>query len=319
MKRLLLALLLIPAVALAWQPTRPITAYIGFGPGSGNEISFRGVVAEIERVNPKTSFIVQTMPGADGTVSVNYSSKLPADGYSLNVTSSMAVWVTNEAFSPENIQYRLEDLYPVLSIGSSPMVIVARNESRVNTALEFIKYIQRPTVPVNIGLGGTVPYLAYGLIMSKAHGDSKQVKEVIYKGPAQALVDVAGNHIEFAILPISVAAPMIKAGKVKAIAITGVKRPKGFEKIDIMNDIIPGVVVNAMWSITLPRNTPRDVADWYVAAFGQAIRSDAVKQYFDENYIVTATDLDPKTAKKQMDDLRSEYLPMALKLRKKQN
>ena len=51
MKRLLLALLLIPAVAMAWQPTRPITAYIGYGPGSGNEQSFRGVVAEIERLS----------------------------------------------------------------------------------------------------------------------------------------------------------------------------------------------------------------------------------------------------------------------------
>lgn len=316
MKKLLFSLLLIPVVAMAWQPTRPITAYIGYGPGSGNEQSFRGVVAEIERTNPGVVFIVQNMPGADGTISLNHSFKLPPDGYSLNVTGNLSTWVTNDAFNPEIVQYRLDDLYPVLSLATSPQVIVARNDSRINTAREFVKYIQNPGRPVNIAIGSTVQYLIFGLVMSKGHGDPVQVKQIMYKGPAQALADVAGGHTEFGMMPLSVAAPMIKLGKVKLIALTGTQRPRGFERADVMNDVLPGVVVNAMWNITLPKNTPQEVVDWYVKTFTKAIQSENVRRYFEENYMFAATDLDPKTAKKELDLLRERYLPMAQKLKK---
>lgn len=303
-------------MASAWQPTKPITAYIGYGPGSGNEQSFRGVAAEIERTNPGVTFIVQNMPGADGVLSVNHSSKQVPDGYSINVTGNLSTWVTNEAFNPEIIQYRIDDLYPVLSLATSPQVIVARPNSQVSTAREFVKYIQKPGKPVNIAIGSTVQYLIFGLVMTKGQGDQKLVKQVMYKGPAQALLDVAGGHTEFGMMPLSVAAPMIKSGKVKLIALTGAKRPKGFERAEVMNDVLPGVVVNAMWNITLPKNTPKEVVDWYVRTFGTAIRSDNARRYFEENYMIAATDLDPKTARKVLDELRAEYLPMSLKLKK---
>jgi tripartite-type tricarboxylate transporter receptor subunit TctC len=302
--------------AFAWQPTKPITAYIGYGPGSGNEQSFRGVAAEIERTNPKVTFVIQNMPGADGVISVNHSSKLPPDGYSINVTGNLSTWVTNEAFNSEITQYKINDLNPILSLATSPQVIVARPNSQVNTAKDFVKYIQKPGKPVNIAIGSTVQYLIFGLVMTKGQGDQALVKQIMYKGPAQALLDVAGGHTEFGMMPLSVAAPMIKSGKVKLIALTGTKRPKGFEKADVMNDVLPGVVVNAMWNITLPKNTPPDVVDWYVSTFSKAIKSENVKKYFEENYMIGATDLDPVSAKKELDQLRSEYLPISLKLKK---
>ena len=304
------------ASAFAWQPTKPIIAYIGYGPGSGNEQSFRGVVAEIERTNPGVIFIIQNMPGADGIASVNHTSKLPPDGYSLNVTGNLSTWVTNDAFNPELTSYKLDDLYPVLSLATSPQVIVARTNSKVNTAKEFVRYIQNPGKPVNIAIGSTVQYLIFGLVMTKGYGDQQLVKQIMYRGPAQALTDVAGGHTEFGMMPLSVAAPMINSCKVKLIALTGIKRPKGFEKAEVMNDVLPGVVVNAMWNVTLPKNTPKEVVDWYVETFSRAIHSANVKRYFEENYMIAATDLNPVTAKKELDQLRSEYLPMSLKLKK---
>ena len=188
MKKLLISLLLIPAIALAWEPTKPITAYIGYGPGSGNEQSFRGVIAEIERTNPKVSFIVQNMPGADGVISVNHSYKLPPDGYSLNVTGNLSTWVTNDAFNPEIAQYTSDDLYPVLSLATSPQCIVARQTSKINSAKDFVKYIQHPGQPVNIAIGSTVQYLIFGLVMTKGRGDQQLVKQVMYKGDRKSVV-----------------------------------------------------------------------------------------------------------------------------------
>jgi tripartite-type tricarboxylate transporter receptor subunit TctC len=304
------------AHAWAWQPSKSIVAYIGYAPGSGNEISFRGVAAEIERTNPGVKFVIQNMPGGDGSVSVNHSSKLPADGLSLNVTGNLSTWVTNEAFNPEILQYKLDDLLPVLSLATSPQVIVAHPSSKIQNAREFAKYIQSPGKPVNVAIGSTVQYLIFGLVMTKGNGDKKQVKQIMYKGPMQALVDTVSGHTEFGMMPLSVAAPQIKAGKVRLIALTGTQRLPGFEKADVMNEVLPGVIVNAMWNITLPKNTPPDIVDWYVKTFSTAIKSPNVKRYFEENYMIAARDLDPASARRDLDRLRQEYLPISLKLRK---
>ena len=305
---------ILATAAQAWEPTRPITAYIGYGPGSGNEVSFRGVMVEIERTNPRVNFVVQNMPGADGVISVNHSSKQAPDGHSLNVTGNLSTWVTNDAFNSEIAQYKLDDLYPVLSLATSPQVIVARTSSEINTAQEFVRYIRNPGRDVNIAIGSTVQYLIYGLVMERAHGDHKRVRQIMYKGPAQALLDVAGGHTEFGMMPLAVAAPLIEAGKVRLIAVTSRNRAPQFPNVPAINELLPGVTVMAMWNITLPKNTPKEVVDWYVKTFSTAIKSDNVQRYFRENYMTAATDLDPATAKKELEELRQKYLPMAKKL-----
>lgn len=316
MKQILALLLLVPSLVMAqWQPTKPIVAYIGYAPGSGNEISFRGVAAEIERTNPGVKFIVQNMPGADGVTSVNHSYKLPGDGHSLNVTGNLSTWVTNEAFNPELAQYKIDDLLPVLSLATSPQVIVAHPSSKITTARDFVKYIQNPGRPVNVAIGSTVQYLIFGLVMTKGNGDKQQVKQIMYRGPAQALLDTVGGQTEFGMMPLSVAAPQIKAGKVRLIALTGTQRLPGFERADVMNEVLPGVIVNAMWNITLPKNTPPEIVDWYVRTFSTAIKSANVKRYFEENYMIAARDLDPVSARRDLDKLRQDYLPMSRKLR----
>jgi tripartite-type tricarboxylate transporter receptor subunit TctC len=73
MKKIIIGLLLatIAMVAYAWEPTRPINVLIGFAPGSGNEIGFRGVGSILEKSNPKINFVIENKPGADGVVDMN--------------------------------------------------------------------------------------------------------------------------------------------------------------------------------------------------------------------------------------------------------
>lgn len=315
MKKLLtVAMLLVSLSAFAWEPTKPITAIVGYGPGSGNEICFRAVAAEIERTHPKVSFVVQNIPGADGIIAANQAVKLPPDGLSLNVTGNLSTFVTNEAFTPDAIRYKYEDLNPILSCGTSPQVIVAHPSSKVKTAKDFVKYIKNPGKPVNIAIGSNVQYLIFGLVMDTAQGDTKNVKQIMYKGPMQALMDVAGGQTEFGMMPLSVAAQMIKAGKVNLIALTGDKRQPQFKDTPIISEYLPGVVVMAMWNITLPKETPKEIVDWYVKEFSTAIKSENVQKYFHENYINTPPDLDPVSSRKVINDLRNRYLAKSLYL-----
>ncbi len=316
MKKLLVAMLLIPTLAFAWEPTKPITALIGFGPGSGNELSFRGVAAEIEKNNPKVNFVIKNMPGADGVLAANELTRSAPDGYTIHISGNLSTYVTNEAFDTHAIRYKFEDLYPILSIATSPQVIVARPNSKVNTAKEFVKYIQKPEQPVNIAYGSNVQLLIYNLVMNKAGGDRNMVKQIGYKGPMQALMDVVGGHTEFGMMPLAVAAPQINAGKVKLIAVTGDKRHPAYPNVPKIAEYLPGVEVMAMWNVTVPKDTPKDVVEWYVSTFSTAMKSESVKKYFADNYMTVAPDLNPADAKKVIENLRERYLPTALVIKK---
>lgn len=316
MKKLLVAMLLIPALAFAWEPTKPITAIVGYGVGSGNEISFRGVAAEIEKTHPKVNFLIKNVPGADGVLGANELTKSAPDGHTIHISGNLSTYVTNEAFDTQAIRYKYDDLYPILSIATSPQVIVARPNSKVNTAKEFIKYIQKPDQPVNIAYGSNVQLLIYNLVMNKAGGDRDKVKQIGYKGPMQALMDVVGGHTEFGMMPLAVAAPQINAGKVKLIAVTGDKRHPAYPNVPKIAEYLPGVEVMAMWNVTVPKETPKEVVDWYVKEFSTAMKSEYVKKYFADNYMTAATDLNPADAKKVIENLRERYLPTALVIKK---
>lgn len=315
MKKLLLSLIMLPTLAFAWQPTKPIISYIGYGPGSGNEVAFRGVIAEIEKTTPGVNFVVQNVPGADSVISVNQSYKLPADGHSLNVTS-IANFGINEVFNPEGMLWTVNDLNPVLGIASSPMVILAKPSSKVNNIEDLIRYFKNPGRPVNVAVGSASQQILFGQIMEKISGDLKSVKTVMYKGPSQALQDVAAEpQVEFAILPLAVSAPMIDSGKIKIVGLSGNKRMPQFPNTQLVKDFVPGVVVQASWQVTLPNGASKEIVDWYVTTFTKAIKSENVKKYFENNYMVPSDSLTPESIKKEMYDLRSVFIPLGRRIK----
>ena len=96
MKRLITLLLLLPALAFAWEPTKPITVLIGNQPGSGNEVGFRAISAIVMRDNPKANFVIELKPGADSTIAMNMLYDARPDGYTIAIPSYMSTFVTND-------------------------------------------------------------------------------------------------------------------------------------------------------------------------------------------------------------------------------
>lgn len=316
MKKLItFLLLLVASTAHAWEPTQTITAIVGFGPGSGNELSFRAVAAEIERTNPRVHFVIQNMPGAESTISANYIARSAPDGYTLNVTGNLSTYVASEVFNADLVQYKPNELLPVLSIGTSPLAIIAKQDSKVDNVTDLVHYMKTTTQQINIGSGSSTHHLLYLLLVDGSGANPKTVKMIRYKGPAQVLSDVAGGHIELGILPLAVAAPLIESNKVKLVGLSGDSKMHRFKNTQLVKDVIPGAVVMAMWNITIPGNTPQPIVDWYVKTFQQALRSPAVKKYFEENYMVIAKDQDPESSASGIAALRYKYIPLAQKLK----
>lgn len=316
-KKLLLALLLVPVLGQAqtWQPPRQVTATVGYAPGSGNELSFRGIAAIVEKNNPGTSFVVNNMPGAGEVVGLNWFTKLPTDGANLFIASQQGVFTATEIWYPELAKFRPMDLEFVTTIAKSPLAVVASINSRTNTPKELIERLKNTKDPITFGLGATAHKIVFEYLMEKGGGNQTQVKTVMYKGPGQVMQDIGGNHIEFGILPTAVAYPLVKAGKAKYIALAGEQRLAQISDVPLWKDTIPGLNVYAAWMITMPPGTPRAQVDYYNKLFVPAIRSQQAREFFEANLMFTVPEEHtPDGARAYIVNLRQQWMPYIRKI-----
>jgi tripartite-type tricarboxylate transporter receptor subunit TctC len=316
MKKLLLAMLMVPSLVLAqWAPNRPVTATIGFAPGSGNEISFRKASDIVMKQNPGVSFFVETRPGADAAVAGNAFMTAASDGLHLMVPSHMSLFVTNDIWQKDIKRYEYNSFKPAVTLGKSPLVLVASSKSSVNTPQEFVKYITNGK-PVNVAVGGGAHRMAYEYIMLKTRADPRQIQSVSFNGPAPAVQSVASydgrTGTEFGIMPIAVARPLIEAGKVKPIGLTGGPRLKALPNVPLLSDVVPGLKVYAGWTVVLPPQTPNTIVDWYVDRFSKAILSREYQDWAEQNYIIIDRDeLNPRGVMAYAEELRTAFAPIA--------
>jgi hypothetical protein len=323
MKQWLLALLMcvgLASTAQAWEPTKPVTVIVGNTPGAGNEIAFRKLADIIQKSGVKFNYVVENRPGADSVIANNYFLKEPADGYSINLPSHMSSYVTNDIWEKSVKKYNYDSFVDVLTMGKSPLVLVAHPSSKVNTPQDFVKLINTTTKPINVAVGGGAHRTAFEFLMEKGKGDRDQVKPIKFNGPAPAVQSVASFDpnfagTEFGIMPIAVARPLVEAGRVKAIGFTGTQRMPQFPNVPLLRDVAPGINVYAAWAIQLPPNTPKDIVDWYQKTFSTAIRSNEYKEWRELNVVFyEENELTPQGLRKQMDDLRSTFLPVLNKI-----
>jgi len=312
MKKILLILLFfISTTASAWEPTKPVTTVIGFAPGSGNELSFRGFSSLIEKQNPKINFIIENRAGADGTIGMNYFINLPADGHHIYIASHQGIWVTSEFAHPGAKKYTLDDFEYGLTLAKSPLAIIAHHKSVTTTPSEFISRMKRSEEPISIAAGSGAHKLAYEYMMTHIKGNRDLIKTIPYKGPAQAGQDVAGGHVEFGIIPIAVANVLVKSGKVKIIGITSEYKLEGLKDIPLMNDFVPGMNVYAAWGIIFPKGTNKEIINWYVNNFRAAINSPEGKQFVKDNLMFTdPNEQTPSGFETSMMELRKRWIPI---------
>lgn len=315
MKKLLIALALVPTLVLAWQPTKTITVIYPNGPGAGNEISFR-IVADIVERETGVAFKAEHRPGADGNIAINHFATVPADGYTVAMPACNSNWVTAEVWYPQTVKYNMFDFEPVANIAKSPLAFWAKIDSKVNTPEDLIREIRSRSRPLNFAIGGgghklAVEYLTDALAMPG--GD--RVQTVMYKGPAQALLDVLGGHVEFAVTPVGVGYPHAKAGKLKLIGLASEVPLKGLESAPLMSKYAPGLNLYGCWNLILPKGTPQDVQQWYRDNFIPAIRSVEAQKKFDDNFMfITRKEHTPAGVHAAMARLKSDWTPIARKI-----
>lgn len=319
MKKILSILLLLPCLVLAWEPTKPVTVIVGNTPGAGNEIAFRKLAEIVQKSNPKFVYAVQNIPGADSVIANNKVLESPGDGYTINLPSHMSSYVTNDIWEKKIKKYNYDSFVDVLTMGKSPLVLVANPKSIVNTPIDFIRYIHTSSKPINIAVGGGAHRTAYEYLIESAHGDRSLIRPIKFNGPAPAVQSVAQydgkTGTEFGIMPIAVARPLVESGKVKPIGFTGTRTMPQYPDVPLLNTVAPGINVYAAWSIQLPPNTPKEIVDWYQKTFSAAVRSKEYEEWRKLNVVFfEEKELTPAGLRKNMDELRTTFLPVLNKL-----
>ena len=313
MKRLLLLLFMLPVMALAWEPTRPVIVVIGNAPGAGNEIAFRKLSQIINRTNKKLTFVVENRAGADSVIAMNHMMTVTPDGHTIAAFNHMSQYVTQDIWQRNVKRYEYNSFEDVLTIGKSPLVLVAMSTSAVNTPDEFATLLRTTQHPVFVAVGSGAHRITLEYLMMKTGGNKNLVKHIAFNGPAQALNSVAGAQgTEFGILPLAVARPLIEAGRVRAIGITGDRKVAQMPNVPLLRMIAPGISVFAAWNLVLPPRTDRVIVDYYADLFARAINTAEYQEWMDQNLIfVDSRELDPDGLRQHAQELRKTFLPLA--------
>lgn len=315
MKKLFVLLFFMPLLAAAWQPTKPINVVFPNGPGAGNEISFF-IVADIVSKNTGVVFNREHKPGADGNIAINgFLNALP-DGHTIAVPACQSNWVTAEIWYPHLVKYDIMSFEPVTNIARSPLAFFAHPSSKVNTPEELVKDIIAKQRPINFAIGGGGHRLALEYLIEKTNVKDDKVQTAMYKGPAQALLDVMGGHVEFGITPIAVGYPHVQSGRLKLIGIANEKPLPGLEKVRLMHDVATGLYIHGCWNIILPKGTPEPIQKWYRDNFIPAIRSKEADVKFRENMMFITTDWhNPEGVRAAMHRMREVWQPIAKRIK----
>jgi tripartite-type tricarboxylate transporter receptor subunit TctC len=266
------------AAAQTW-PSRPITVIVPF-PAGGATDSLARYLAEQIRPILGQPIVIENVGGAAGSLGVGRAVRSAADGYTLSIGTSTTHVLTGGFYAlPFDL---LNDLEPVIRIGSEPLLIVGRKSFPADDLKGLIAWLKANPDKAsvgNAGVGGT-GHLT-GVSFQKETGTIFQ--SVPYRGNGPAMQDLLSGQIDFMIEPASNFRSLLAAGSVKPFAITGKTRLKSAADIPTADEAgLPGFFASLWYGLWVPKGTPKDIIAKLNATMVQVLADPQVKKHFDE-------------------------------------
>ncbi|WP_302409206.1 Bug family tripartite tricarboxylate transporter substrate binding protein [Comamonas kerstersii] len=260
-----------PAMAddAASYPNKPVTIVVGYPAGGSSDLVGRLVANEIEKHLGQT-VIVENLGGAGGAIGAQKVANAKPDGYTLLVGANNEIAIAN--MINKSIKYKISDFTPIGVVASQPMVLVASQKAGVKNTEAFYQAVK--TNPAKFSYGssgvGTALHLAGEMMKDQAQIDMQHVP---YRGVPALTNDVLGNNIEYGVFVLSSGLPLIKAGKVQAIATTEAKRYAATPDIPALAEhpAFKNVDINSWFAMMGPANMPAPVVAKIKEALNQTM------------------------------------------------
>jgi tripartite-type tricarboxylate transporter receptor subunit TctC len=256
-------------------PTKPIRLIVPFTAGGGTDISARVVGQKLsERL--ATSVVVDNRTGAGGMVGTEIVARAAPDGYTLVLVSS------SHAINPglhRRLPYdTVRDFAPVTLVVMSPGILVVHPAVPARTVKEFVDWVRSKPGQLTYGSAGngTPVHLAMELLKSIEGID---IAHAPYKGAAAAIPDLLGGHIVAMIPSTASVLPLVKAGKLRALAVTSRTRTAAAPEVPTMIESgVPGYEASSWYGLLAPAGTPRAIIARLNTETVQVLRMDEVRE-----------------------------------------
>lgn len=245
------------APALAQYPTKPLRLVVGLAPGGGTDITARTVAARLSDVLGQ-QVVVENRPGSGGLIAAEIVSKAPADGYTLLLGSISYSAIFASLY--KKLPYDpVKDFAPISLLATTPNVLCASLTFPPKSVAEFIAYAKANPGKVTYASSGNGSSLHLSMEYLKSL-TGIDVLHVPYKGGSTTIPDLIAGQIQIMFNNLPTQVPFIKAGKVRALAVTTAKRNAQFPDLPTMIEAgIPGFEVTVWYSMFAPAKTPKAI------------------------------------------------------------
>ena len=262
-----------PALGMAQAyPAKPVTVIVPFGAGGGVDSTARLVLPKMAELL-KQSVVIENVPGAAGTIGTQRVARSPADGYTLLFAVASPLNVA-PLVNPQAVRYdTFKDFTPLATVAVGPFVLIGRPGLPAANTAELVRLARAQPGKLNFGTDGvgTSLHVTAETIRQRAGLDMVHVP---YKSGPQVLTDVAGGQLDLAVLPLTLAQPFIREGKVRAYGVTTSARWPALPEVPALAETaeLKGLNIESWLGMLAPANLPPAIAASLVTALEGALK-----------------------------------------------
>lgn len=256
-------------------PSKPIRFVVPAAAGGPTEIVTR-LLAERMTQSMGVSVIVEAKPGAGGNIGADAVAKSAPDGYTI-LMGTIGTNAINQTLYKSMPFQPLKDFTAVTQVVSYPLVVVVNPKLPIYSVADLIAYARANPGKLNRASGGSGTSMHMsGELFNEMAG--VQMQHIPYKGSLPALTDVIGGQADLAFDSLVIAQPLIKAGKLRALAVTGPKRSPAAPDIPTVAETVPGYAMTSWIGVFAPAGTPRPIVDRLQQEIARALADPRVRE-----------------------------------------
>jgi tripartite-type tricarboxylate transporter receptor subunit TctC len=270
-----------PALAQAGWPSKPVRIVVPFAPGGTTDILARALAPELGKAFGQT-FLVDNKPGAGGNLGADAVAKSAPDGYTL-LMGTVGTHAINAALYPKMPYDPVKDFAPIVLVAGVPNVLVmnpAKAEAyKINTVADLIRYAKANPGKLNMASSGNGTSIHLSGELFKSMTGSFML-HFPYRGSGPALLDLIGGTMDLMFDNLPSALPQIKAGKLKALAVTSAQRSAALPDVPTIAEAgpVPGFDASSWFGLFAPAGTPAEIVNRVQQETAKALQNPAVKE-----------------------------------------
>jgi len=255
-------------------PSRPVRIVVPVPPGGALDIIAR-LIAPWLSEHLGQPFVIENRPGAGTNIGIEAVVRAPADGYTLLLIPAS---VTANATLYKNLSFNfIRDIVPISMLSQLPLVMEVNLLVPAKTVPEFIAYARANPGKVNMASGGNGSPAHIGGELFKMMTGVNMV-HVAYRGGAPALTDLMAGQVQVMFSPLPESIALIKAGKVRALAVTTAKRSEALPDVPSVGEFVPGYEASTWQGIGAPKNTPAEIVDKLNSEINAGLANPSIKE-----------------------------------------